>query len=315
VELGVEGAIGFAPLSVVVPGNETRASFVFVASDTQTTGRVTASYLSEVAADVAVAPPASLAALGPSPVTVLEGATARFTLTLDAPAPPSGLDVELTASPGLGAVPSWVHVAGGKSGAEFDFVAAAVRAAGTITAASANSVTASVTVLPPTAVDVSGWRIEQANSARTFTIPEGTVLREGDYLVVGRSAPRAYFEAFWGRTLGANVVYLDGGDQWPNVNGSETYTLKDADGVIVDGATVAMAAGGGETVQRRPGMPALAAASWVTASASPVSNATPGSGQTAAPSPPGVYISEFADANGSGNFIYEFVEIYFDRLP
>jgi len=264
---------------------------------------------------VAVAAPAALASITPSPITVLEGTTARLTLMLDAPSPPSGLDVELTASPGLGAVAPWVHVPAGKLGAEFDFTAGSVRAAGTVTATSANVVTASLTVVPPATVDVSGWRIEQANSARTFTIPAGTVLHEGDYLVVGRSATRAQFAAFWSRTLGADVVYVDGADQWPNVNGSETYVLKDADGVTVDGPTVAMTSGGGDVFRRRPGLPALDAASWVSAPASPVANATPGSGQAAAANPAGVYISEFSDANGSGNFVYEFVEIRFDRLP
>jgi hypothetical protein len=315
VTLAVTGGVGSAPASVVVPGNETNASFQLVAAGTQTTGRVVASYLSDVAADVAVAAPAGLASITPSPLTLLEDTTVRLTLTLDAPSPPSGLDVELTASPGLGSVPPWVHVAGGKLGAEFDFAAGSVRAAGTITAASANSVTASLTVVPPTTIDVSGWRIEQANSARTFTIPAGTVLHEGDYLVVGRSATRAQFSTFWGRTLGANVVYVDGADQWPNINGSETYVLKDADGVAVDGPTVAMTSGGGDVLRRRPGFPALDAASWVSAPATPVSNATPGDGQIAAANPAGVYISEFSDANGSGNFVYEFVELRFDRLP
>jgi hypothetical protein len=315
VTISVTGGVGSAPPSVVVPGNETQASFRLVAAESQTTGRVVASYASDVAADVAVAAPAALQSISPAEVTVLEGATSRFTLALDAPAPPAGLDVELTASPGLGTVPGWVHVEGGAASAEFDFRAGNVRASGTITAASENSVAASVVVLPPTTIDVSGWRIEQANSARTFTIPSGTVLHEGDYLVVGRSATRTQFEAFWGRTLGANVVYLDGGDQWPNVNGSETYLLKDADGTAVDGPTVAMTSGGGDDFQRRPGLAASDAGSWVTASASPVSNATPGSGQAAAPSPVGVYVSEFSDANGSGNFVYEFVELHFDRLP
>ena len=57
------------------------------------------------------------------------------------------------------------------------------------------------------------------------------------------------------------------------------------------------------------------ATAWTVASASPVSNADPGAGQSAAPGPAGVYVSEFADANGTGNFVFEFVELHFDRLP
>jgi hypothetical protein len=176
-------------------------------------------------------------------------------------------------------------------------------------------VAADLTVVPPTTVDLSGWRIEQANSSRTFTIPAGTVLSEGGYLVVGRNASRAQFESFWGRTLGAGVVYLDGSDQWPSINGSETFTLRDASGAVADGPSVAMASAGGQTLQRRPGLPAGDAGSWNVGSSSPVANATPGSGQSAANVAPGVYVSEFSDADGSGNFVYEFVELYFDRLP
>ena len=246
---------------------------------------------------------------------MLEGATETITVTLDSAAPPAGLDVALAVTGGVGSAPGWVHVPGDALAAAFEFTAAGVRATGTIAASSANTVSAALTVVPPTTIDVSGWRIEQANSARTFTIPSGTVLHEGDYLVVGRNATRAQFETFWGRTLGAEVLYLNGADQWPNINGAEAYHLKDAAGASVDGPTIAMASAGGNDCRRRAGLAPANAASWIQVSATPVTNATPGTGQSAAASAPGVYVSEFCDANGSGNYVYEFVELYFDRLP
>lgn len=315
VPLAAEGGIGSVPAFVLVRGNEKSAAFTFVASATPAAGRIVASHTGRVSAEVTVTPPARLAAIEPSPATVLENTVQRFTLTLEAPAPPTGLDVELSVTGAVGGVPAWVRVPGGATGTTFDFAATSFRASGTVTASSENSVAAAVSVVPPTTIDLSGWRIEQANSARTYTIPPGTVLGEGGYLVVGRSASRAQFESYWGRTLGTGVVYLDGADQWPSINGSETFHLKDAQGVSVDGPTVAMASAGGTVMQRRAGLPAGDAGSWTSSAASPVSNASPGTGQGSPSNPAGVYVSEFADAAGSGNFVYEFVELHFDRLP
>lgn len=315
VTLASEGDVGSLPAFVLVRGNESSASFSFIASPTPASGRIVASYEGQVAAEVTVTPPARLAAIEPSPATVLENSTHTFTLTLEAPAPPSGLDVELTVSGAVGGVPAWVHVDAGAIGTTFELAATNVRASGAVTATSENSVSAEVSVEPPETIDLSGWRIEQANSARTFTIPAGTVLREGDYLVIGRSVTRSQFEGYWGRTLGDDVVYLNGSDQWPSINGSETFHLKDAQGVSVDGPTVAMASAGGVVLHRRAGLAAGDAGSWTSSAASPVSNATPGTGQTVPANPAGVYVSEVADAVGSGNFIFEFVELRFDRLP
>jgi hypothetical protein len=161
-------------------------------------------------------------------------------------------------------------------------------------------------------VNVSGWRLSQLNSTFTYTIPNGTTIPANGYLIIGRNASRSAFETFWrgGTPLPANVVYLNSGDTMPVINGSETYALLNAANTTIDGRTIAMAASGGNSIQRRdPCLSPSAAASWtVGASAS----ATPGTGAAAGCSR-GVVINEFSDALGTGNFIYEFIELHNDQ--
>ena len=59
------------------------------------------------------------------------------------------------------------------------------------------------------------------------------------------------------------------------------------------------------------GKPAGDAASWTIREA-PLSAATPGRVPGADGVPRSVWISEFSDATGSGNFVFEFVELRFD---
>jgi hypothetical protein len=86
--------------------------------------------------------------------------------------------------------------------------------------------------------------------------------------------------------------------------------LYNAAGVEVDGTTISMASSAGQSIQRRdPCLPANQIASWnilASSSGSPGSGAGVGCGI-------GVVINEFSDALGTGNFVYEFVELYYDR--
>jgi hypothetical protein len=96
----------------------------------------------------------------------------------------------------------------------------------------------------------------------------------------------------------------------PVINGSETYDLYNAGGTRVDGRTVAMGASAGSTLQRKdPCLNANKSTSWTTSAAS---TATPGSG-AAAGCAKGVVINEFSDAVGTGNFVYEFIELHNDK--
>ena len=163
-----------------------------------------------------------------------------------------------------------------------------------------------------TDLDLSNWRIVQADSALTFTLPAQTKIAPDGYVIVARNASKAAFEAFWrgGTPLPANVVYVDAGGSFPVINGSERYRLRNAGGTVVDGIGAAMTAGGLQSIQRKD--PCLApgpASSWNflgTSAATPGTGAGPGCAK-------GVVINEFSDASGTGNFKFEFVELHFDK--
>ena len=141
-------------------------------------------------------------------------------------------------------------------------------------------------------------------------MPAGTSIPAKGYVIIGRNASKAAFETFWGITLGSNVTYVNSGDTMPQINGDEHYTLYNAAGTILEGRTVAMGSSAGEALQRTNGCGSSSkASSWARIASS---SANPGSGAPA-DCGKGLYINEFADALGSGNFIYEFVELHTDK--
>jgi hypothetical protein len=158
--------------------------------------------------------------------------------------------------------------------------------------------------------DISGWTVTQANATVVYTIPAGTVIPANGYVVIGRDATKAAFQTFWGVTLGTNVVYLTTAGAFPQINGSENYTLKNPSGTVIDGPTISEASGANQDLQRiDPCTAANIASNWrvgVTTLANPGSGAGAGCAK-------GVVINEFSDAAGSGNFIYEFVELHNDK--
>jgi len=173
------------------------------------------------------------------------------------------------------------------------------------------STAVSVTVNNSTAgTDISGWTVTQANATVVYTIPAGTVIPANGYVVIGRDATKAAFQTFWGVNLNSNVVYLTTAGAFPQINGSENYTLKNANGTVIDGPTISEASGANQDLQRKdPCTAANIASNWTV---SVTTAATPGSGAGAGCAK-GVVINEFSDAAGSGNFIYEFVELHNDR--
>lgn len=163
-----------------------------------------------------------------------------------------------------------------------------------------------------TTLDVGGWQLVQTSPDVTYTLPPGTTVPAGGYVVIGRNAAKAAFESYWGVTLGPDVVYLNAGNSSgsiaPVINGSETFTVKDASGAVVDGPTIAMASGAGQSVRRND--PCLAAGSTGSWTVGPVTSATPGSGAGAGCGA-GLVVNEFSDTT-SGNSIHEFVELHWD---
>jgi len=159
------------------------------------------------------------------------------------------------------------------------------------------------------AIDISGWKLVQANATLNYTLPSGTHIPSGGYVIVGRNATQSQFESFWGVTLGSNVTYINSGDSMPQINGSETFTLKDASSTTVDGPTFAQDASSGDSLQRSTCGAVGSSGTWTKVAAT---SANPGSAAITTCGL-GVFISENSDAIGTGNYIYEFIELYNDN--
>jgi hypothetical protein len=172
------------------------------------------------------------------------------------------------------------------------------------------STAVSVTVSNATATDISGWTITQANATVVYTVPAGTIIPANGYLVIGRDATKAAFQTFWGVTLASNVVYLTTAGAFPQINGSENYTLKNGSGTIIDGPTISTSSSANQSLRRND--PCLAAGTTSSWTIGATTTGNPGSGAGAGCAK-GMVINEFADAAGTGNFIYEFIELHNDK--
>jgi len=171
------------------------------------------------------------------------------------------------------------------------------------------STTVTVTVSNGVPVNIGSWTLTQANATLTYTIPAGTTIPSKGYVIVARNATKTAFQTFWGVTLGANVVFINSADTMPQINGSETYTLKNSSGVTIEGTTVAMDTSGGSDFQRATCGAIGTLSSWTklaSASGSPGTGGLNGCNR-------GPFINEFSDALGTGNYVYEFIELYNDK--
>ncbi len=162
---------------------------------------------------------------------------------------------------------------------------------------SESSSSSSSTDAPLDEVDLSGYQLVQTSSSRTFTIPDGTLVPSGTVVVIGRNASRGAFEQHWG-SLPAQTVYLNAEDGFPAINGDETYTLRDVSNTAIDGPTPPMQSG---DALRRTGLDT----GWTLESEG---SADPGIGLDE-PGASGTFLTEASDASGSGNFIFEYVEL------
>lgn len=170
-------------------------------------------------------------------------------------------------------------------------------------------------------LDVSGWAIEDPVGGISFTIPAGTVIQAGSYLLVGHDQDRAGFEGEWHTTLDPLVVYLRSGDtqaqEFPVIDDTQRrYQLKDDTGTLVDGPTPDTLTTKWKTNQRTgTAADATDPASWTT---SDTIDATPGAGVSTLENA-GVVITEFSDnyydasgATTNGSWRGEFVELFYD---
>ncbi len=150
-------------------------------------------------------------------------------------------------------------------------------------------------------LNINNYQIKQYSASYTYTFGDIT-LYDGDYIVIGRNADQAAFETFWGVSLPSNVTYINGSNSALSINGGETFSLHDETSATIDSSTTALT--GGNTVQRD-------ATNLNTWTQSADTDATPGSGVTGGNNA-GFVITEYSDASGTGNYIYEFVEVYLD---
>ncbi len=167
-------------------------------------------------------------------------------------------------------------------------------------------------------IDVGGYRLEQINSAAAVTIPAGTLLDPGGLLVIGRNATRSAFESFWG-AMPSQVVYLNGmaeagGNGFPVINGDEQYRLFDSGGSQIDPGFGYLPEGGMGSGESRERIRTDGLSFGTRAAA----DATPGAYGGTPAGTGSVLITEISDASGSGNYVYEFIELYYDaarRFP
>lgn len=161
------------------------------------------------------------------------------------------------------------------------------------------------TTPPQQGIDVGGWTVTQANATIRFTIPAGTMIPANGCLVIGRDASQAEFEAHWGAPLSQTAIYIDANGAFPQINGSEKYTVRNASGTVIDGPTIALNAS--KNVKRKdPCLAAGVAANWTV---SAMTNATPGM-NAGAGCGKGVVVTEFSDAT---KFQFEFIELHNDQ--
>jgi hypothetical protein len=306
------------PASVVVPAGAPSAVIPVTAGAGAVTATITAKIdVGDVGVTAQVrtlAPdqPAAVFSITPTDSLATFDETIDFTVTLDVPAPVGGTTINLAST--IGTVPATVDVAENESVAQFTLLTGAVAGVGTVTATLGGDVVADVEIVDPSnfSADLSGFRVVQTNSTngaqKTFTLPANTIVPVGGYVVIGRDAARAAFETFWG-PLGEDVVYVDGNDFQSLNDEGKTFELRQPNGTVIDGPTIPHVQA--KSIQRVvPVLDAELDDAWVTGEDEPGA-ATPGAGQ-AAGGDRGCYVSEVSDASGTGNFIYEMVEIHCD---
>jgi len=170
------------------------------------------------------------------------------------------------------------------------------------------------------AVDLSGFLLQQVqNVGGTLSVlnaafPAGTKVRHGGFALVARNATQAQFEALYcssgtcpgGTTLGANVVFFNGNNAFPIIDGSESFGLFDLQSVGIDGFSFPEATAGQQTLQRTScGTQASNSASWLIQTTS-TAIATPGRGPLIT-GQNRICVSEIADATNPN---FEFLEVF-----
>ncbi|MGE3062882.1 MAG: T9SS type A sorting domain-containing protein [bacterium] len=155
-------------------------------------------------------------------------------------------------------------------------------------------------------INLNGWQLVQDSSAITYTFGD-LLIPEGNYLIICRgNKTQQEFESFWGVTLGANVIFLDSvSPVIPQNNGRETYSLYDSFKVLQD-TTMPRSFNSDKCMQRD-------SSNVFTFTVLPSSSASPGVFYGGG-FKEGMVITEFTDTAETGNYLYNFIELYNDTV-
>jgi hypothetical protein len=159
-------------------------------------------------------------------------------------------------------------------------------------------------------IDLSGFIIENWEHDPVIQIgilPDGVVLERGQHLVLGRDSSKTQFEAYWGVTLGDDVVYLNAetpGSGVPNINGSEHFAVKTPVGTVIH--ETAVATNGKNRCHHRVALgESTDGNNWAWDRSE---NAVPGATDLPSGGPSELLIDQFSDADDPA---YEFLQFYY----
>ena len=152
-------------------------------------------------------------------------------------------------------------------------------------------------------INICGYSIKQFDASHTYVLPD-TIIGEGDFIIVARDCSKSAFETFWNTILGSNVLFINSGNTLPMINGDESFALYDSIGTLIDSTNTIMPAGENRCMNRDSSNVNV----W---SELPSASANPGV-FSGANHNAGLIITEFSDSTGTGNYVYEFVEIFND---
>jgi len=165
--------------------------------------------------------------------------------------------------------------------------------------------------VPPqneTPLNISEYIIDQTSSEKRYIIPENTEIKPKNYLIIARDSNKTNFEKFWGVSFSSNVIFIDSDNSFPSINGDETFILKNDSNTTIDGPT-GLPLITYHTIERiNTTYDSTLESSW---NVSADNYATPSFGAKGNGSA-GLIINEYSDASGSGNWRYEFIELYYD---
>lgn len=152
-------------------------------------------------------------------------------------------------------------------------------------------------------IDIDGYTVKQFDAAHTFTLPD-TIIHEGEFVIIARDCSKGDFETFWNVVLGSNVLFINSANTLPMINGDESFAVYDSSGNLIDSTNTQMPPGENKCMERDSSN----VNTWTALNSNLATPGYYGGGNHNA----GLIISEFTDSTGTGNYVYEYIELYND---